>query len=363
MAWVRLDENFAEHPKMQAAGPLGRDLQVSALCYCNRNLTDGYIPRAAARRLADTDDLPGITAQDVIQRLIDVGAWFEVTGGYRIHDYTDYQPTREQVEAERAQKRDAGRLGGLAAAKARRKKQAPAKAGAKASAKAGALAESKRPVQQNPSEPGSRIQANPVAESKPDPVPVVKTNPRARAREEAAPPVDNSAPGGTATPEAPTQATATAVLDSPQQHAVDHNASGSNPKAAAPDAPPDGAPPKRRSQHVLDRVAGDSPPHIGAPLRAGLNGTHERLVTQALDAGWTIDALIGRLNGGWSGVQDPVSTLLYRLRRIGPAPPPDRPRDFDPDRDVASLEAVADTETAAPWRTRIRNQLTEEPEP
>jgi hypothetical protein len=50
MPWVRLDEHFGEHPKVLAAGPLAGWLYVMGLGYCNRNLTDGLIPRAMVRR-------------------------------------------------------------------------------------------------------------------------------------------------------------------------------------------------------------------------------------------------------------------------------------------------------------------------
>ncbi len=53
MPWVRIDEKFARHPKVMRAGPLGIAMQVSALCYCNEHLTDGFVPRAVARTLLD----------------------------------------------------------------------------------------------------------------------------------------------------------------------------------------------------------------------------------------------------------------------------------------------------------------------
>jgi hypothetical protein len=106
MVWVKLDDGFPEHPKMATAGPLGLAMQVSALCYCNRNLTDGFIPHAMAKKLLDLDDIRGVAWKGVVKRLVDVGAWREVTGGWQIHDYAEYQPTRAQVEDERKAARD-----------------------------------------------------------------------------------------------------------------------------------------------------------------------------------------------------------------------------------------------------------------
>lgn len=100
MAWVRLDDGFAEHPKIEEAGPLAAWLHVAALCYCNRHLTDGFIPAGKVKRLAD---VPNVSRH--IGALVKVGMWMEVEGGYAIHDYLQYQPSRDEVEKGRAEAR------------------------------------------------------------------------------------------------------------------------------------------------------------------------------------------------------------------------------------------------------------------
>lgn len=114
MPWVRIDENFPHHPKVMAAGPLGLAMQVAALCYCNRYLTDGFIPKAVVPTLLNFDGLAvrvrhgelvgdgkDATWELVVEDLLRAGLWEEVEGGYRIHDYLDYQPSRTEVLAER----------------------------------------------------------------------------------------------------------------------------------------------------------------------------------------------------------------------------------------------------------------------
>jgi hypothetical protein len=154
--WVRLDEEFARHPKVLAAGPLGMAMQVAALCYCNTYLTDGFVPRSVVPGLLHLDDLdaemlpgigPDVGWKHVLKRVLDACLWEEVPGGYRIHDFHEYQPSKEQVLAEREQKKLAGQKGGRASAQAR------ASARGQARAEAGAQAERQ-------------------AESKPVPVPV-----------------------------------------------------------------------------------------------------------------------------------------------------------------------------------------------
>jgi hypothetical protein len=123
MAWVRIDDHLDEHPKIAQAGPLGLALFVAGLAYCNRNLTDGYIPRAVALTLLEfshpdhdgnplpisvTNGMQGhdITAQDVIDTLLELRLWKTARGGYQVHDYHDYQPTKARVLADRKAARD-----------------------------------------------------------------------------------------------------------------------------------------------------------------------------------------------------------------------------------------------------------------
>ncbi|PBC71530.1 hypothetical protein BX265_6140 [Streptomyces sp. TLI_235] len=122
MAWVRISDDFYDHPKFDAAGALGIALWVASLAWCNRNLTDGLIPRRTALRLLDfedaadavsnadrnavtngprnTDVTPSV-ARFVAERLVIAGLWVEEGDGFRIHDYLDYQRSAEQIGAER----------------------------------------------------------------------------------------------------------------------------------------------------------------------------------------------------------------------------------------------------------------------
>lgn len=114
MAWVRIDDEFYHHPKVVKAGPLGIAMQVSALCYCNKYLTDGFIPISAIPSLLNLDGIrmrmwsneTFVGGEDaewklIVDDLVDAGIWEECIGGYKIHDYLDYQPSRSQVIAER----------------------------------------------------------------------------------------------------------------------------------------------------------------------------------------------------------------------------------------------------------------------
>lgn len=96
MTWVRLDDNFADHPKIDQVGHAAAWLHVAALCYSARHLTDGLIPKSKALRLTTVPK-----PQTQIQRLLEAELWHDRGDDYEIHDYLKYQPSRAKVEAER----------------------------------------------------------------------------------------------------------------------------------------------------------------------------------------------------------------------------------------------------------------------
>jgi hypothetical protein len=120
MSWVRLDDNFPEHPKIARAGGDAAWLHVCALAYCSRNLTDGLVPNAVLKKLSDRRNPIRLAAQ-----LVDAGLWEREEAGWRVHDYLKFQPSRADVETERAQrsltKAEAGRRGGIASGVSRRR--------------------------------------------------------------------------------------------------------------------------------------------------------------------------------------------------------------------------------------------------
>lgn len=174
MAWVRLDDQFPDHPKVVTAGPLAGWLHVCALAYCNRHLTDGFIPRAQVGRLANFDGmLVGYegddgdartahepTAYEMARALVEVGIWVELQGGYQIHDFLDFQPSRAEIEARKKVRQDAGRLGGQRSGEARSRQS-----------RSKTEANREPPTKQNGSKPPSKPEAPGQAEQE------AKTNP------------------------------------------------------------------------------------------------------------------------------------------------------------------------------------------
>src|SRR5215813_6718751 len=105
MPWFRLDDSFDTHPKVLAAGNEAIGLYIRCGTYAARNLTDGYVGH-------DVVDLYG--NETLAATLVRVKLWHRARGGWRIHDYLVYNPTRQEVIHKREVRADAGRKGGVA---------------------------------------------------------------------------------------------------------------------------------------------------------------------------------------------------------------------------------------------------------
>lgn len=98
MAWLRMDDRVRTHPKIVKAGPLAGWLWFCGVCYCREHLTDGVIQDGMIPTLA-----PGLTsAKKHAQTLVDVGLWHRTEGGYHVHDFLDWNPSRTEIETNRA---------------------------------------------------------------------------------------------------------------------------------------------------------------------------------------------------------------------------------------------------------------------
>lgn len=133
MVWFKVDDGFAFHPKALAAGNAALGLWVRAGSWCGHNLTDGFLPESMLAALNGR--------QRDAQKLIEVGLWEKVSTpnsghrsatdqpnfdqtlakdqpqivqavdvsdstvwrgrGFQFLDWQQWQPTKEQVKAER----------------------------------------------------------------------------------------------------------------------------------------------------------------------------------------------------------------------------------------------------------------------
>lgn len=98
MAWLRIDDRVRTHPKVAQAGPSAAWLWFCGICYCREHLTDGFIPKAAVTSLAMNLPSPWKHAN----RLVEVRLWEDAVGGYTVHDFLDWNPSRADVISSRA---------------------------------------------------------------------------------------------------------------------------------------------------------------------------------------------------------------------------------------------------------------------
>ena len=115
MSWLRIDDGFADNVKVSELSDRAFRLHVEALCYCSRNLTDGWLLPKTVKVLT-----AGIGAtRKHVDELIEKGLWLNSQGGgFTVNDYLEYNPSAEQVKATRkdlsAKRSDAGRKGAAA---------------------------------------------------------------------------------------------------------------------------------------------------------------------------------------------------------------------------------------------------------
>lgn len=98
MPYLNLDDGFAEHEKVDALSDGAFRLHVAALCLCAKHLTDGIVQKRRVSRLTPN------YKPAYLKELIAAGMWRTHPGGYEIHDYLDWNKSREWWEAEKARK-------------------------------------------------------------------------------------------------------------------------------------------------------------------------------------------------------------------------------------------------------------------
>lgn len=99
MPWARLDDGYLTHPKVLAADQSAVMLHLASISYCSRELTDGFIASGALPLVAVLGKIvePGAA----VEQLVTLRLWDVAEGGWWVHDYLDYNPSREQVMARR----------------------------------------------------------------------------------------------------------------------------------------------------------------------------------------------------------------------------------------------------------------------
>lgn len=101
--FVRMDHGLPEHPKFVGLTDRAFRVWFECVCWSSRQERNGNIPQANAKRL-------GLTGK-ALRELLDV-VLVEITdAGYYLHDYLDFQRSKEEIDAFRAGRGEAGEKG------------------------------------------------------------------------------------------------------------------------------------------------------------------------------------------------------------------------------------------------------------
>lgn len=99
MSWVRIDDNAMDHPKILALTDGAFRLWVQGLAYCHKYLTDGFISELA---------LKGLRSYSSFRRhlLLTAGLWEATPAGIQVHDFLQWNDSRDHVTSAREQARE-----------------------------------------------------------------------------------------------------------------------------------------------------------------------------------------------------------------------------------------------------------------
>ena len=101
--FVRMDHGLPEHPKFVGLSDRAFRVWFEAVCWSSRLERDGDVPAANAKKLG----LTGKALRELLEAVL-----VETTDtGFLLHDYLDFQRSKEEIEAFRTGRGEAGTLG------------------------------------------------------------------------------------------------------------------------------------------------------------------------------------------------------------------------------------------------------------
>lgn len=121
MTWLRVDDEWANHPKVRAAGLHGRALWIVAASMCASRNTDGLVEAAMVKDYVYYSEVDGDIA---VAALVASGLWHDsrtiarcdrcsdangklVKGAFYFHDWLEYQFTKDEAKIPAHRKRKA----------------------------------------------------------------------------------------------------------------------------------------------------------------------------------------------------------------------------------------------------------------
>lgn len=103
--WFKVDDGFCMNPKTAMLSNDATALWLRSGSWSAQQLTGGFVPARMVPMFRGSDDS--------VRELCDVGLWErdDERDGYWFHDWSDYQPDGEEVDALRRKRSEAGKRG------------------------------------------------------------------------------------------------------------------------------------------------------------------------------------------------------------------------------------------------------------
>ena len=103
--WFKVDDSFFSNPKTAMLSDGAAALWLRSGSWSAQQLTGGFVPARMVPMFRGSDDS--------VRELCDVGLWErdDERDGYWFHDWSDYQPDGEEVDALRRKRSEAGKRG------------------------------------------------------------------------------------------------------------------------------------------------------------------------------------------------------------------------------------------------------------
>jgi hypothetical protein len=104
VSWARLDDDANDSEKLVALSDAAWRMYGCGLIHCNRKLTDGFIAAAKIHTFGVKAKNKEAVADELCRSLVPGKGplWEKVDGGYRVHDYLDWNDSRDKVLKQRA---------------------------------------------------------------------------------------------------------------------------------------------------------------------------------------------------------------------------------------------------------------------
>jgi hypothetical protein len=102
MTWARFDDGYTHHPKVYRLSAMAELLDVRAIIHCARFNTDGLVRKG---------ELPQFSHQisrlsQRLLELVEAGRWEVADGGWFIHDFLAFNPSKQEREEQKESNRD-----------------------------------------------------------------------------------------------------------------------------------------------------------------------------------------------------------------------------------------------------------------